>query len=194
MTDELRIRPARVDELDELSEVAVGAGSPDAADGQLAVVHRAGRLLAAELGGRAVGVAGSLPVAGATFVSDLFVSPDARGRGVGRALLEALLADAGECVVFSSHHPAAGHLYESLGLRSLGRLLYLERAGQRRYVPDRAVAHLDDLMRSGWVVVDDDVVMATRGWSWPEGLLEASPGRFWPDGGEGADGVSGGRT
>ena len=194
MTDELHIRPARADELDELSEMAVSAGSPDAADGQLTVVHRAGRLLAVELGGRAVGVAGSLPVAGATFVSDLFVSPDARGRGVGRALLEALLADAGECLVFSSHHPAARHLYECRGLRPLGRLLYLERTGQRRYVPDHAVAHVDDLVGSGWVVVDDDIVMATQGWTWPEGLLEASPGRFWPDGDEGAEGVGSEQT
>jgi hypothetical protein len=83
--------------------------------------------------------------------------------------------------VFSSHHPAARHLYESYGMRPLGRLLYLQHGDRRRYVPDGSPLAVD-LLAHGWTTVDDDVVMATPGWEWPTGLLEASPGRFWPDG------------
>ncbi|MFZ9483249.1 MAG: GNAT family N-acetyltransferase [Ilumatobacteraceae bacterium] len=181
MADDVSIREARAAELEELTSLAVAAGSPDAASGQLAMVLRDGYLLVALDDGRPVGVAGSLQVGTATFVSDLFVVSAAQGRGHGRRLVDALLHGVDECVVFSSHHPAARHLYESYGMRPLGRLLYLQHGDRRRYVPDGSPLAVD-LLAHGWTTVDDDVVMATPGWEWPTGLLEASPGRFWPDG------------
>ena len=132
-------------------------------------------------GGRPVGVAGALVRGSATFVSDLFVAPAAQGRGHGRRLLDALLAGVSECVVFSSHHPAAQHLYGSRGMHRVGRLLYLECGDRQRYVPEGGPLAAE-LLGAGWSIVDHDIVMATPGWTWPDGLLEASPGRFWPDG------------
>lgn len=181
VTAHVRIRPARADEVEALSAVAALAGSPDAGDGQLETVLRNGRLLVAVADDEAVGVAGSLQVGAAVFVSDLFVHPAAQGLGHGRALLDALLDGASECVVFSSHHPAALHLYERRGMRAIGRLLYVRSGERRRYVPDSSPL-AQELLDRGWSVVDDDIVMATPGWEWPEGLLEASPGQFWPDG------------
>jgi GNAT superfamily N-acetyltransferase len=56
-------------------------------------------------------------------VSDLFVDPAHRARGVGRRLLGAALDGRGRAMTFSSSHPAALRLYASSGLRAGSRLL-----------------------------------------------------------------------
>ncbi len=92
----------------------------------------------AELSGRAVGISVAF-VGFSTFramplinVHDLAVMPDARGRGVGRALLAAIESHAREtgcCLltleVFENNLPAKG-LYESSGFR---QATYTEEAG-----------------------------------------------------------------
>jgi len=174
------IRPAVVAELGELGELAARAGSPDAAEGQLDVVLATGRLLVATASGVPVGVAGSLPIGDATFVSDLFVEPDRQGEGIGGLLLGALLIGGGAFVTFSSRHPAAARLYARHGMDARGEVSYLSRDGQTRYVVDGSPLgrHLLD---AAWSVVDSDIVMATPDWQWPTGLDEVSPGRFWPN-------------
>jgi len=72
-----------------------------------------------------VGYAARVDVGSTMMISDLFVDPDARGRGVGAALAAAVTEGASAVQTCSSQHPAAVHLYGALGLEPRGRLLYL---------------------------------------------------------------------
>src|SRR5207245_611752 len=60
-----------------------------------------------------------------TFLADLFVRNDLRGRGIGRALLESILADAPVCATSASSDPRALPLYASFGMRPITPALYL---------------------------------------------------------------------
>lgn len=170
------------DDLEALVAVAAAAGSPDATASHLEHVASAGRLLVADGDEGPVGLAGSLPIGAATFVSDLFVAPRWHGRGIGGLLVAALLVGDGPFVTFSSQHPAALRLYGRHGMERRGDVLYLERDGRVRHVlSDSATS--SRLIADGWSAVDADVVMASPGWAWPDALEEVSPGRFWPNGG-----------
>ncbi|MEJ5912955.1 mycothiol synthase [Pseudokineococcus sp. 1T1Z-3] len=68
------------------------------------------------------------PAGAAALVGELVVAPDARGRGSGRALVEAALAARGPRALRLWMHgdlPAARHLAEDLGLRRVRELLTL---------------------------------------------------------------------
>jgi len=75
--------------------------------------------------GRAAGFAGVLADGGITHLTDLFVDPDALGRGTGKALLAAALPSGGARTTFASGDPRALPLYTRAGLRPLAPLLYL---------------------------------------------------------------------
>jgi hypothetical protein len=62
-----------------------------------------------------------------TMISDLFVSPDHQGLGIGRALLGELRrrTGTGPCFTFSSRHPAALPVYARAGLIPSWPLAYL---------------------------------------------------------------------
>jgi GNAT superfamily N-acetyltransferase len=86
-----------------------------------------GRLLVARLGGAAVGVGALKPVdADTAEIKRMYVAPSARGRGIGRALMQRLLAEARaegfrvarlETANFMTEAHA---LYRSLGFRERG--------------------------------------------------------------------------
>lgn len=87
-----------------------------------------GRLLVAETSDAVIGYAGTVTVAGTCHLSDLFVHPDAHGKGIGSALLDAVW-DADAATVprqtFSSLHPSALPLYLRSGMTARWPLLYL---------------------------------------------------------------------
>src|SRR5215213_2030196 len=77
-----------------------------------------GELLLAERDGAALGFAATITRDNVTFLSDCFVRADAQSSGVGRRLLQRLLADDGRtyCTV-SSNDPRAQALYIRAGMR-----------------------------------------------------------------------------
>lgn len=89
----------------------------------------AGRLVVAEQGSGPVGYAATRTLAGAagpvSVLADLFVTPDTRGAGLGRAMLQRLWSDGTARMTFSSTHPSALPLYLSFGLTAWWPLLYL---------------------------------------------------------------------
>ena len=66
--------------------VATSSGWP-----YLELVHSCGRVLVGEIEGTIVGFAAAVPAGGVTHVSDLFVTPEHQGRGIGRRLLGTVL-------------------------------------------------------------------------------------------------------
>lgn len=71
-----------------------------------------------------------------SMLSDLFVAPERREGGVGRALLSALWGTRAPRMTFSSTHPGALPLYTGSGLSAWWPLLYLVGEPSRLRVPD----------------------------------------------------------
>ena len=91
-------------------------------------VDPGGAILIADLGGRAIGCVAIVPRDGQAWeLSKMAVSPDSRGRGVGRKLLEAAISHArgsGARSIFlgsSTKLAAAVGLYEAFGFRHVPR-------------------------------------------------------------------------
>lgn len=88
-----------------------------------------GRLVVAEQGRGIVGYGATRtldrPTGPISMLADLFVSPDSRGAGLGRAMLERLWAEDTDRMTFSSTHPSALPLYAGFGLSTWWPLLYL---------------------------------------------------------------------
>lgn len=101
--------------------VATSSGWP-----YLELVHSCGRVLVGEIEGTIVGFAAAVPAGGVTHVSDLFVTPEHQGRGIGRRLLGELLGDAWPRSTFSSPDARALPLYIRHGLRPSWPGCYLE--------------------------------------------------------------------
>jgi GNAT superfamily N-acetyltransferase len=89
------------------------------------VRSQGGRLLVAELAGSVVAYGGVVDVDGIAMLTDLFVSTDARGAGIGTTLLGELFAASTRRMTFSSKHPAALAAYQRTGMEPQWRLLYL---------------------------------------------------------------------
>jgi GNAT superfamily N-acetyltransferase len=85
------------------------------------------RVLVAEDGGPPIGWGAVRPTPVGEMLTDLFVDPDQHGRGIGRALLDALWPDPDRPgrFTFSSQHPSALPVYARAGLRPIWPLLYL---------------------------------------------------------------------
>ena len=105
-------------------------GGPEEPEGELperylpevrdpATAYADGRVLVAEIDGAPAGVVIALPYAGHTEIKRLWADPAVRGRGVGSALLDAVLAEAEGAVRLSvwEWRDAAIRLYTSRGFR-----------------------------------------------------------------------------
>jgi GNAT superfamily N-acetyltransferase len=86
------------------------------------------RVIVAELQGRVAGVAASIEVGASDrrFLSDLYVDPARQSRGLGRAMLDEVLAGASARMTFSSSDRRALAAYIRNGMRPWWPLLYLE--------------------------------------------------------------------
>ncbi len=148
------VRPATADDISEIVRISAANHEWIADDdrvGSRYAEHLLGhcRLLVAERLDAVVGFAGSIDlerrgrrpgaaVAGPSgepgarpsnpsfaFVTDLYVDPALHGRGIGRAMLEALLEGTGDRATFSSSDPRAMPLYVRAGMGAWWPLLYL---------------------------------------------------------------------
>lgn len=118
----------------------------------------AGRLLVSGEVGDVRGYAGLVDRGGAAFLTDLFVHPESRDAGHGRALLDAMWADRPERLTSSSQDPRALSGYARYGARPRWPLLYLRvpgtsDGGARELVEEREFATGD----AGWPVGRDDL-------------------------------------
>lgn len=126
----VRIRTADADDLDAIMALERASFGPSAWEAETMrheIASEWGRYLAAvDAEGRLVGYAGLRAVGVEGDVQTIAVANDARGRGIGRALLAELLAEAkrrGVQELFlevRADNPVARGLYESVGFREIG--------------------------------------------------------------------------
>ena len=129
-TGAFRIRTADASDLDGIMAIeraAFGASAWAAETMGAEVASEWGRYIVAVDGtGRMLGYAGLRAVGVEGDVQTIAVDADARGRGLGRALLAELLAEAGRRGVrelfleVRAGNAAARALYESVGFRAIG--------------------------------------------------------------------------
>ena len=102
-----------------------------------------GLWIAREDGGGIAGFCGVADDGGVVHLTDLFVDPDALGRGTGKALLAAAFPAGGVRTTLASADPRALPLYTRTGLRPLAPMLYLKGAvpggGEAERIPVEAV-------------------------------------------------------
>jgi hypothetical protein len=136
-----------------------------------------GRFCVAESDGTVLGYGGTEQLGqgerAVSMLTDLFVHPDAHGRGVGRAILTELWQAAPRRMTFSSLHASALPLYTSFGTAAWWPLLYL--TGDVRALPAPA----------GWSVsASEPVAVAAleRDWTGLDRLAGHRLWASWPDG------------
>jgi GNAT superfamily N-acetyltransferase len=129
-----RIRAATADDLPAIATVMAAADEPMDWPGvsgfpylEHLVARRGARLLVGEVDGAIAGVGASIDVGrpDVRFLTDLFVDPVRQDRGVGRALLRAVLDGTRERLTFSSADDRALGAYIRLGMRPWWPLLYV---------------------------------------------------------------------
>ncbi len=128
------IRPAGAADLPACHDVWLATEAIAPVAGTVLPLHehelRTGTLLVADDAVRGVvGFGATLTRSGVTYLSDLFVLPDAQGHGVGRALLHALLdgvvASGERHFTMASGSPSARALYERFAMAPSWELSYV---------------------------------------------------------------------
>ena len=131
MTTRRTLRPATLADVPAIARVAAACDEPIETPGVPGSPYAEhllsrGRVVVAEGEGVVVGFSAVIGVGRASHVSDLYVHPGARDRGVGRALLGEVLSGASNATAFASLDPRAVPLFVRAGLRAHWPNLYLE--------------------------------------------------------------------
>lgn len=161
-------------DLEGVARVALATGQPEqgagADPGYVAHVVSRGRLLVAvEENGEVVGFGASVAVGTVLQLTDLFVLPDRQGGGIGRRLLDAVLASwPVRRMTFSSRHPSAMPLYARAGLVPRWPLFYLAGPGRGE-------------VRSGATIERVDPVRAAAAEQELTGVDRSADYRYWTE-------------
>jgi GNAT superfamily N-acetyltransferase len=122
------VRKAEERDLDAIREIAASYGNlanwprrPDYLDHELSSAGLAVRVDRGEI----AGFGAVIERTGVAHLADLFVRPDRRGTGIGRAILMKILASDGQRVTFASGDPRALPLYIGFGMLPIAPLLYM---------------------------------------------------------------------
>ncbi len=122
-----------------------------------------GRLLVADVDGEVVGFGATLTRSGVAYLADLFVTPPYQNRGIGRRLMEVLLADhSGALFTFASPDPRSQGLYEQFGMRAVEPYHYLD-AQVDTLVPWETDVELLSADFADIVAIDDALTGRNRG-------------------------------
>src|SRR5258705_11404320 len=122
------IRTATAADIPAVGAIARAGGFDGAAgDDPAYVAHliEAGCVVLAVVDDEPIGFAAAVDVGGVTMLADLFVDPSRQSRGIGRDLLDVVLAGSVRRMTFSSHDPRAITLYARGGMTARWALLYL---------------------------------------------------------------------
>ena len=122
------IRTATAADIPAIGAIARASGfDGEAGDDPAYVAYllEAGSVVLAVVDGEPIGFAAAVDVGGVTMLADLFVDPSRQARGIGRALLDAVLAGSERRMTFSSHDSRAITLYARVGMTVRWALLYL---------------------------------------------------------------------
>lgn len=122
------VREATPADDDDITAIARAHGFDDAdsaIDGRYRrFVAAHGRLVVALVAGQVVGFGGAIDADGVRMVTDLFLLAEHQGRGLGGAMLDALVGDAEQRMTFSSAHERAVPSYRRMGMEPRWRLQY----------------------------------------------------------------------
>jgi len=110
---------------DARAEAEYFQGVPASEMEQLRALAEVARLVAVRRDGRPLAWAQVL----AGIIDDVYVMPEARGQGLGRAVMAGALAAGGRWLVVDADNAPAVGLYESLGFVEAGTVVQLTRSG-----------------------------------------------------------------
>jgi len=120
------VRDATDEDLPGIAEISVASDTDSGTEPEY-VRHlmRDGKVAIAVADGRPIGFAAALPIGDVTMLADLFVRPDAQSAGVGRRLLDHVLAGSTDRMTCASQDPRAIALYSRAGMSARWAMLYL---------------------------------------------------------------------
>lgn len=125
---EIEIRPLRDEDVDKVAEIEAASFSmPWTRDAYKELVGEEGHVALVILAdGKVVGAADFMDVLGEACINNIVIAQDFRGKGLGRKLCEAMIAESDKlgCIAMTlevrvSNTPAI-NLYKSLGFESAG--------------------------------------------------------------------------
>jgi GNAT superfamily N-acetyltransferase len=133
-TSGVKIRPATADDVAAIRALLASHGNDgpivigDTVGPYLRHLFDHGRSLVSIAAGEVVGFAAALDTGRGWHLADLFVRLDRLGQGIGRPLLDAVLAGAADRTTFASDDPRALPLYVRAGMTPRWPSLYVEGA------------------------------------------------------------------
>lgn len=142
---EVMIRPGTAADLEAVAAVwwAAEEAEPTAPTPWFDHLLRTGTLVVAETRGAVVGFAGARRLGSVTSLTDCFVRPATQSAGVGRRLVEAVVAPGTPAVTLASPDPRAVSLYVRAGMLPRWPAYYLEGASAGVEAPAGVRAYLD---------------------------------------------------